>query len=116
MFQLPIRIYIYKLVLDSGVRDTGYLPFEFHGYGILVVLLPRIWNTVIYFRDIEFFYKKKFQKSEKKSKNSIIQSNKGAPTTEENLYIQTSIMYLTANKSFFFFFFFFFLPVCILCW
>ena len=42
-------------------RDTGYLPFDFQGYRILSILLPRIWETVfnifVTFRDIEYLGK-----------------------------------------------------------
>ena len=37
-----------------GLRETGYLPFYFKGYGKLIVLLPGIWDIVI-FGDIDCF-------------------------------------------------------------
>ena len=44
-----------------GFRDTGYLPFYFHGYRILSILLPGIMDTVfniwVTFRDIEYLGK-----------------------------------------------------------
>ena len=47
--------------LYRGFRDIGYLPFYFHGYRVLSILLPGIWDTVfnilVTFRDIEYLGK-----------------------------------------------------------
>ena len=37
--------------LYRGLRDVGYLPFYFQGYGIFDLLLAGIWDIVYIFRD-----------------------------------------------------------------
>ena len=48
----------------NGGAHSIYL-FISMGYGILVVLLPRIWDTVINFRDIIFLRKQNSEKNKK---------------------------------------------------